>query len=135
MYTPKKLKWNSLSEFRDYLVRETSEKILAYNGYQLITETTEYGLLDGNLLIYPKQKKIIDYEKGTTFLNRKPIYEKEIKSENKSTKGRSDGSTTSKERVGTHGRSDNAEPDGKKAGKVRASKVPEKVSKPKKSPK
>jgi len=135
MYTPKKLKWNSLSEFRDYLVRETSEKILAYNGYQLITETTEYGLLDGNLLIYPKQKKIIDYEKGTTFLNRKPIYEKEIKSENKSTKGRSDGSTTSKERVGTHGRSDNAEPDRKKASKVRASKVPKKVSKPKKSPK
>ena len=135
MYTPKKLKWNSLSEFRDYLVRETSEKILAYNGYQLITETTEYGLLDGNLLIYPKQKKIIDYEKGTTFLNRKPIYEKEIKSENKSTKGRSDGSTTSKERVGTHGRSDNAKPDRKKASKIRAAKVPKKVSKRKKSPK
>jgi len=135
VYVPKKQKWNSLSELRDYLLRETTEKIVLFNGYQLVTETTIYGLLDGNLLIYPKQKKVIGYEKGTTFLNRKPIYEKEVKSEDKSIKRRSNGTTADKERVGTHGGSDHAEPNGKKASKVRASKVPKKVSKPKKSPK
>jgi hypothetical protein len=135
MYIPKKQNWNSLSELRDFLVKETTEKILLFNGYQLVTETTVYGLAFGKLLINPKQKKVIGYEKGTTFLNRKPIYEKEVKSESKSTKRRSNGSTADKERVGTHGRSDHAEPDRKKASKVRASKVPKKVSKPKKSPK
>jgi hypothetical protein len=58
MYTPKKLKWNSLSEFRDYLVANTTEKIVLFNGYKLVTQTTEYGLLDGLLRIYPKQKKV-----------------------------------------------------------------------------
>jgi hypothetical protein len=58
MYTPKKLKWNSLSEFRDYLVANTAEKIVLFNGYKLVTQTTEYGLLDGLLRIYPKQKKV-----------------------------------------------------------------------------
>jgi len=58
MYTPKKLKWNSLTEFRDYLVANTTEKIVLFNGYKLVTQTTEYGLLDGLLRIYPKQKKV-----------------------------------------------------------------------------
>jgi hypothetical protein len=58
MYTPKKLKWNSLSEFRDYLVRETTEKIVLFEGWRLVTETTEYGLLDGILKVNPKQKKV-----------------------------------------------------------------------------
>jgi hypothetical protein len=111
VYTPKKLKWNSLSEFRDYLVRETTEKIVLFNGYKLITETTEYGILNGTLKIWEK------------------------KVENKNTKRRSDGSTASKERVGTHGRSDNAKPDRKKASKIRAAKIPKKIPKRKKSPK
>ena len=58
MYTPKKLKWNSLTEFRDYLVANTTEKIVLFNGYKLVTQTTEYGLLDGLLRIYTKQKKV-----------------------------------------------------------------------------
>lgn len=111
MYTPKKLKWNSLCEFRDHLTRETTEKIVVFNGYQLVTETTEYGIVDGILKVMEKQI------------------------ESKSTKRRSDGTAASKERVGTHGRSDNAKPDRKKASKVRAAKVPKKVSKRKKSPK
>ena len=57
MYTPKKLKWNSLSEFRDYLMRETTEKIVFFNGYKLVTETTEYGMVDSILKVNPKQKK------------------------------------------------------------------------------
>lgn len=111
MYTPKKQNWNSLNELRDFLVNETSEKIVFFNGYQLVTETTVYGLAFGKLSI------------------------NEVNSESKSTKGRSNGSTADKERMGTHGRSDHAKPDRKKTSKVRATKVPKKVSKPKKSPK
>jgi len=111
MYTPKKLKWNSLSEFKIFLERETTEKIVVFNGYKLVTETTEYGIVDGILKVMEKQI------------------------ESKSTKRRSDGSAASKERVGTHGRGDNAKPDRKKASKVRATKVPKKVSRRKKSPK
>jgi methyl-CpG-binding domain protein 4 len=51
MYTPKKQNWNSLSEFRDHLARETTEKIVLFNGHQLITETTVYGLSFGKLHI------------------------------------------------------------------------------------
>ena len=111
VYIPKKQNWNSLNELRDFLVKETSEKIVLFNGYQLVTETTVYGLSFGKLHI------------------------NEVKRESKSTKGRSNGSTTDKERMGTHGRSDHAKPDRKKASKVCATKVPKKVSKPKKSPK
>ncbi len=111
MYIPKKQNWNSLSELRDFLTKETTEKIVLFNGHQLITETTVYGLSFGKLHI------------------------SEVKRESKSTTGRSNGSTTNKERMGTHGRSDNAKPDRKKASKVRASEVSKKVSKPKKSPK
>lgn len=111
MYTPKKLKWNSLCEFRDHLLRETTEKIELFNGYKLVTQTTEYGIVDGILKIREKQV------------------------ESKTSKRRSNGSTASKERVGTHGRSDHAKPDRKKASKIRASKVPKKVSRRKKSPK
>ena len=60
MYSPKKLKWNSLTEFKDYLTRETTEKILNFNGYRLVTETTEYSLLDGLLKVSAKQKKNIE---------------------------------------------------------------------------
>ena len=111
MYIPKKLKWNSLSEFKQFLERETTEKIVLFEGYRLVTESTEYGLLDG----------VLNY--------------REVKRESKSIKGRSNGTTTDKERMGTHGRGDHAEPNGKKASKVRVAKVPKKVSKPKKSPK
>jgi len=111
MYIPKRLKWNSLCEFRDFLTRETTEKIEVFEGWRLVTQTTEYGIVDGILKFREKQV------------------------ESKSTKRRSNGSTADKERVGTHGRSDHAKPDRKKASKVRASKVPKKVSKRKKSPK
>ncbi len=115
MYIPKKVKWNSLSELRDFLAKETTEKIVIFEGWRLITETTMYTMCDSKL-----------------FIDKPP---KEKKSESKSIKGRSDGSTTNKERVGTHGRCDNAKPNRKKASKARASKVPKKVSKRKKSPK
>jgi hypothetical protein len=111
MYIPKKLKWNSLTEFKQFLERETTEKIVLFEGWRLVTETTEYGIVHGVLKFREKQV------------------------ESKSIKRRSNGTATDKERMGTHGRSDHAKPDGKKASKVRATKVPKKVSKPKKSPK
>ena len=111
MFIPKKIKWNSLVEFKQFLERETTEKIEVFEGWRLVTETTEYGIIDG-VLRY-KEKQV----------------------ESKTTTRRSNGSTTDKERVGTHGRSDHAKPDRKKASKVRATKVPKKVSKSKKSPK
>lgn len=111
MYIPKRLKYNSLSEFKTFLERETTEKIVLFEGWRLVTETTEYGLLDG----------VLNY--------------REVKCESKSVKGRSNGTTADKERMGTHGGSDHVKPDGKKASKVRVAKVPKKVSKPKKSPK
>ena len=57
LYTPKKLKWNSLSELRDHLVKETKEKIVSFDGWQLITESTCYMILDSKLLITKPTKK------------------------------------------------------------------------------
>lgn len=111
MFVPKKLKWNSLVEFRQFLERETTEKIVIFNGYSLVTETTHYGLLDG----------VLNY--------------REAKHESKSIKGRSDGPATDKKRMGTHDRSDHAKPNGKKTSKVCATRVSKKISKSKKSPK
>lgn len=50
-YIPKKKNWNSLTELKNYLVRETNEKIVHFDGYQLVTETTRYGLCDGKISI------------------------------------------------------------------------------------
>ena len=69
MYTPKKLKWNSLSEFKQFLERETTEKIVLFEGWRLVTETTEYGIVDG----------VLKY--------------RQVKRQSKSIKGRSQGQT------------------------------------------
>ena len=75
MYTPKKLKWNSLTEFRDYLQRETTEKIVSFDGWRLTTETTEYGIIDSQLRISPKQKKVAE-QKIETLGNRPKVPKK-----------------------------------------------------------
>jgi hypothetical protein len=72
MYTPKKLKWNSLSEFKEHLVKETSEKIILFDGWRIVTETTEYGIIHGILKVRPKQK-IEDIKKLETLGNRVKI--------------------------------------------------------------
>jgi hypothetical protein len=82
MYTPKKLKWDSLSEFKKFLERDTSEKILEFSGYKLITETTEYGLLDSRLIISPKKEKVKEEPKQVV-VKPKPV--KEVKSTKKKT--------------------------------------------------
>ena len=50
-YTPKKLKWNSLTDLKNHLIRETDEKIVYFDGWQLVTETTRYTIAYGKLSI------------------------------------------------------------------------------------
>ena len=45
-----KTKWNSLSDFKHYLETNTSEEIVSFNGYELLTRTTKYGLAFGKLM-------------------------------------------------------------------------------------
>ena len=78
MYIPKKLKWNSLTEFRDFLVRETTEKVMVFEGWRLITETSEYTILDGLLKVLPKQKKAVE-SKLETLGNRPKVTKKKKK--------------------------------------------------------
>ena len=65
MYTTKKQKWNSLTEIKDFLQRETTEKIVVFEGWRLTTETTEYTILDGLLKVQPKQKKVVEHKLET----------------------------------------------------------------------
>lgn len=77
MYIPKKIKWNSLTEFKDFLLRETTEKIVLFEGWRLVTETTEYGIIDGILKFKPKEKKVKLETKLDTLGSRpKPITKK-----------------------------------------------------------
>lgn len=52
-----KTKWNSLSDFKSFLEKETKEEIVNFNGYELITRNAVYGLAFGQLMIYEKKKK------------------------------------------------------------------------------
>ena len=56
MYVPKKLKWDTLSSFKKFLETETTEKVVSFNGYEIITETTRYGLCDSQLSYRPAKK-------------------------------------------------------------------------------
>lgn len=53
MYIPKKLKWETLGTFKKHLETETTEKVVLFNGYEIITETTRYGLYDSQLSCKP----------------------------------------------------------------------------------
>lgn len=53
MYIPKKLKWDTLGSFKKHLETETTEKVVIYNGYEIITETTRYGMCDSQLSYRP----------------------------------------------------------------------------------
>jgi hypothetical protein len=57
VYVPKKLKWDSLEAFKKHLENDTTEKVVVYNGYEIITETTRYGLCDSQLSCKPLENK------------------------------------------------------------------------------
>jgi hypothetical protein len=84
MYIPKKLKWDTLGSFKKFLETETSEKIVSYNGYEIITETTEYGIIDSQLNCRHAKKKV---QKETvnkvTDTERKKALEKRIEARTK----------------------------------------------------
>lgn len=52
-----KTKWNCLSDFKNFLERETKETIVSFNGYELITKNAVYGLALGQLIVNEKKKK------------------------------------------------------------------------------
>lgn len=58
MYIPKKLKWANLIDFKQFLEQETTEKIVLFEGWRLVTETTEYGIVDGVLLCREPVKEL-----------------------------------------------------------------------------
>ena len=52
-----KTKWDSLSDFKNFLEKETKEEIISFNGYELITKKARYGLAFGQLSIVEKKKR------------------------------------------------------------------------------
>jgi hypothetical protein len=44
--------WNSLIEFRDYLVKSKAEIVHQFNGHTLITDQGSYGLAFGRLTFH-----------------------------------------------------------------------------------
>lgn len=50
-FVPKKQKWNSLAELKAHLENDTNEKVVHFDGYQLVTKTTRYGLSNGKISI------------------------------------------------------------------------------------
>lgn len=63
MYVPKKLKWDTLGAFKKFLETETTEKVVSFNGYEIITETTRYGMVDSIIKCTPIIKETSKKEK------------------------------------------------------------------------
>jgi hypothetical protein len=57
MYLPSKRKWNSLSDLRDHLKRDTTEQVLSFNGHQLVTRAATYTLAHGEISAMANTKK------------------------------------------------------------------------------
>ena len=50
-------KWNSLTDFKQFLERTKFEKIIAFNGMYLKTSHGRYGLYDSKLFFKKSEKK------------------------------------------------------------------------------
>jgi len=46
-----KRKWNSLSDFKDYIEKNTKEKIEYFDGARLITNKNSYGLAFDEIIV------------------------------------------------------------------------------------
>ena len=55
-------RWNSLIDFRDYLVKSKSEIVVDFNGHTLVTDQGRYGLAFGILTF---QEELIVIKKAT----------------------------------------------------------------------
>lgn len=47
-------RWNSLSEFRDYLVKTGREEIVSFTGWELTTKSRRYWLFDHTIYSEPR---------------------------------------------------------------------------------
>ena len=47
-------RWNSLTEFRDYLLKTGREEIVSFNGHELTTKTRRYWLFDHTVYSEPR---------------------------------------------------------------------------------
>lgn len=52
-----KTKWNSLSDFKNFLEKDTKEEIVSFNGYELITKNARYSLAFGQLSVEELKSK------------------------------------------------------------------------------
>jgi hypothetical protein len=50
-------KWNSLTDFKEWLDRTSTEKVLDFDGLSLTTDKGTYGLFDSHLLFIKKNEK------------------------------------------------------------------------------
>jgi hypothetical protein len=57
VYVPKKINWNSLTDFKEFLLKNTNETIVKFDGLSLETTTTKYMMLDSTLVISPVEKQ------------------------------------------------------------------------------
>lgn len=54
MYQPARRRWNSLSDLRDHLLRDTNIAVKKFNGHQLFTSQGIYTLAHGEVTAMPK---------------------------------------------------------------------------------
>jgi hypothetical protein len=73
VYVPKKLKWDTLGAFKKHLETETTEKVVIYNGYEIITETTRYGLYDSQLSCKPIKELLENDSNKTSRIRRERL--------------------------------------------------------------
>lgn len=52
-----KTKWSSLTDFKQFLEKESKEEIVSFNGHELVTKKAKYGLAFGQLIVEEKSKK------------------------------------------------------------------------------
>ena len=56
IFVPKRIKWGSLTDFQSWLQKETQESVVSFNGHELVTATTRYTLVFGELCCEPAPK-------------------------------------------------------------------------------
>jgi hypothetical protein len=53
----KKKHWTSLTQLKAYIEKSTKEKVKSFDGAELVTDKASYGLYDGEISIWYKDKR------------------------------------------------------------------------------
>jgi hypothetical protein len=53
IFIPKRAKWASLTDLRNWLIRDTQEQVVSFNGHELVTTTTKYTMSLGEVCCEP----------------------------------------------------------------------------------